>query len=142
VPLYDTLGAEAVAFVLNQTRMSIAFVEKAEVRTVRWWRVCVMLVCVAPTSRRHCTARCLQLLKAIEDSPEKCASLRVIVQFENATEEDVAAAHRLDGRRLIGFDDLVAMVRRHTHTHTHTHTSRRAAAVVGVSMRRLTDYVM
>jgi hypothetical protein len=35
VPLYDTLGADAVAFVIGQTRMATIFVEQSATKMVR-----------------------------------------------------------------------------------------------------------
>lgn len=35
VPLYDTLGADAVSYILGQTGMTTVFVEKAALKTVR-----------------------------------------------------------------------------------------------------------
>lgn len=36
VPLYDTLGAEAVGFILHQAELATVFVEKSELKTVSW----------------------------------------------------------------------------------------------------------
>lgn len=67
VALYDTLGAEAVAFIVAQTQMRVCFVGAAE----------------AP-----------KLLAMKAAHAERMASLRAIVQFEAVTEEQRAKVGR------------------------------------------------
>ena len=64
-PLYDTLGSDAVAFIVGQTLLLTVFASKSET---------------------------VKLLKFKKEHPEAMATLKNVVQFEDATAEEKAAA--------------------------------------------------
>jgi long-chain acyl-CoA synthetase len=79
--LYDTLGAEAVAYILNQTQLTTVFVERTEFQI---------------------------LLNAKKSTPS--IALANVVLFESANEEEVKLA-AAEGVRLRSFADVVSTVR-------------------------------
>jgi hypothetical protein len=80
VPLYDTLGAEAVAYILNQTQLRTVFVERTEFQI---------------------------LLNAKKSTPS--IALANVVLFESANEEEMKLA-AAEGVRLRSFADVVSTV--------------------------------
>ena len=82
VPLYDTLGASAVAYIVAQTGMSTVFCSKVETAKLLAYRTA-----------------------AAAGSDAAFASLRYIIQFEDASEAGKAAA-AADGVTLRSFKEL------------------------------------
>ena len=90
VPLYDTLGDEAIAFILEQTGLKTVFTSAESVRK-------------------------LAALKALE--PRQCARFSAIVQWEEAKRpEDVEAAARA-GLTLLSLAEVEAAGRAHPAPH-------------------------
>lgn len=89
VPLYDTLGAEAAAFICSQTQMHTVFAAHSEVDKV---------------------------LNLKAQFPDKLAALGNVVQFEDVGEEQKAAASAV-GLRLLSFSEVAAAGAAHPAPH-------------------------
>jgi hypothetical protein len=99
--LYDTLGPEAIVFIVNQSQLTTVFTSKLETPSVGLHsRVFGKAAGDGVVFRRA------QLLKV----KESCPSLRNVVQFEDVTEADVKAAATV-GISLRSYADLLVHVR-------------------------------
>lgn len=112
VPLYDTLGPDAITFILQQSQMHTVFAAKSEAQSVRQTIVLsgTTLMMVVRMAFALVPALPAQLVKVKRDFAEQTASLRNVVQFEDVSEADVKAAAAV-GLTLRSFAELLERVR-------------------------------